>query len=59
MAVLDVSIVNVALRSIPHALGFNRTALQGVVNAHRRLRADVSPGFCCSPVNGPRGPLNN
>jgi hypothetical protein len=41
MVVLDVSIVNVALRSIPHALGFNQTALQWVINAHQRLRVDV------------------
>jgi hypothetical protein len=41
MVVLDVSIVNAALPSIPHALGFNRTALQWVINAHQRLRADV------------------
>jgi len=41
MVVLDVSIVNVALPSIPHALGFNQTALQWVINAHRRLCADV------------------
>jgi hypothetical protein len=41
MVVLDVSMVNVALPSIPHALGFNQTVLQLVINAHQRLRADV------------------
>ncbi len=34
MVVLDVSIVNVALPSIRHALGFSQTALQWVVNAY-------------------------
>jgi MFS family permease len=34
MVVLDVSIVNVALPSIRHALGFSTTALQWVVNAY-------------------------
>jgi EmrB/QacA subfamily drug resistance transporter len=34
MVVLDVSIVNVALPSIRHALGFSPTALQWVVNAY-------------------------
>jgi len=41
MVVLDVSIVNVALPSIPHALSFNQAALQSVINAYQRLRADV------------------
>jgi hypothetical protein len=41
MVVLDVSIVNVAVPSIPHALGFNQTALQRVINAYQGLRADV------------------
>jgi hypothetical protein len=41
MVVLDVSIVNVALPSLPHALGFNQTALQWVINADQRLRAEV------------------
>jgi len=34
MVVLDVSIVNVALPSIRHALGFSQTSLQWVVNAY-------------------------
>jgi MFS family permease len=34
MLVLDVSIVNVALPSIRHALGFSQTGLQWVVNAY-------------------------
>ena len=34
MVVLDVSIVNVALPSIRHALGFSQSALQWVVNAY-------------------------
>jgi hypothetical protein len=41
MVVLDTSIVDVALSSMPHALGFNQTALQSVINAYQRLRADV------------------
>jgi hypothetical protein len=41
MVVFDVSIVNVALPSIPHALSFNQAALQSVINAYQRLRADV------------------
>jgi hypothetical protein len=38
---LDTSIVNVALPSIPHAVGFSQTALRWVINAYQRLRADV------------------
>jgi hypothetical protein len=38
---LDVSIVNVALPSITHALGRNPAALLWVINAYQRLRADV------------------
>ena len=41
MVMLDVSIVNVALPSITHALGCNHAALQWVINGYQRLRADV------------------
>jgi hypothetical protein len=41
MVVFDVSIANLAVPSIPHALGFSQTALQRVINAYQRLRADV------------------
>src|SRR5436190_19813484 len=34
MVILDVSVVNVALPSIKHALGFSSTGLQWVVNAY-------------------------
>jgi EmrB/QacA subfamily drug resistance transporter len=39
MVVLDVSIVNVALPSIRHSLGFSETALQWVVNAYALMFA--------------------
>jgi hypothetical protein len=41
MVALDASIVNVAVSSMPHALGFNHTASRWVVNTYRSLRADV------------------
>ena len=40
VSVLDISIVNVALPSITHALGCNQAALQWVINAYQRLPAD-------------------
>jgi hypothetical protein len=38
--VLDVSVVNVSLPSVTPALGRNQAALQWVINAHQRRRAD-------------------
>ena len=58
MVVFDVSIVNVALPSIPHALSFNQTASRWVVNTYQRLRADARRVSAARRTTVLAGPLN-
>src|ERR671935_62326 len=57
MVILDVSIVNVALPSIKHALGFSTNGLQWVLNAYTLTFAGflLLGGAGCDPFCRPRG----